>query len=175
MTTQSASFVLPSAPAPRQTPQLPPPIDPSKAQAARQRENERRLREARRVAKHECELMAVEHAKAMMERDLFQAIELEKTDPALAAKLRGRILDRGIGKPPEADAEAAQRRRGGNVNDLTDFLHAISAASNAVAGISHQPVTPAPERDVTPVEHDPDAQWFEGFAQQPDIEGEDHE
>ena len=163
MTTQSASFVLPSAPAPRQTPQLPPPIDPSKTLAARQRENERKLKEARTQAKHECELMAVEHAKAMMERDLFQAIELEKTDPALAAKLRGRILDRGIGKPPEANAEAAQRRRGGNVNDLTDFLHAISAASNAVAGISHQAGTPVPERDVTPVEHDPDAQWFEQY------------
>ncbi|MFG0496398.1 hypothetical protein ACF8MH_03575 [Pseudomonas sp. YQ_13] len=134
------------------------PIDPVKLRTAR-------LRNAKRAAQIECELLAVEYSKTMLEKHIFAALELEKTDPALAAKLRMQIMERGIGRPPEADDEVAQRRRGGNVNDLTDFLHAISAASNAVAGITHKPATPVPgERDITPdVEHDHDAQWFEQY------------
>ncbi|MBI6887207.1 hypothetical protein [Pseudomonas putida] len=136
---------------------LPKPLTPQE-QLAKQRAYKRKVQ-------LEIETLALENARSMLERDLYQAVELEKTDPALAAKLRGRILDRGIGRVVDAGAEeAAQRRKGGNVNDLTDFLHAISAASNAVAGIAHKPDTPVPgERDVTPIERDPDAQWFEQY------------
>ncbi|WPK03031.1 hypothetical protein R6U79_12535 [Pseudomonas putida] len=146
---------------------LPKPLTPQE-QLAKQRAYKRKVQ-------LEMETFALENAKAMMERDLFQAIELEKTDPALAAKLRGRILDRGIGRVVDAGAEeVAQRRKGGNVNDLTDFLHAISAASNAVAGIAHKPATPVPgERDITPdVEHQDEIveepQWWDKNGGGPD-------
>lgn len=145
------------------------------AQRVKQRENERKLRDARHQAKHDAEMLAIEHARSMMERDLYAAIELEKTDPALAAKLRGRIMDRAIGKVPSVDEEAVAKRKGGSADALVDFLHAISQAH------SYPTITPGAtvpeERDVTPghIEHDPDAAWFEGFAQQPDIEVDDHE
>lgn len=142
--------------------------------AARRREELAKQRDLKRKTQLKVEQLALEYSVILLQRSIQEALD-PATDPRLRRDLRNDVLNRGIGKPPEADAEAAQRRRGGNVNDLTDFLHAISAASNAVAGISHQPGTLVPERDVTPVEHDPDAQWFEGFSQQPGIEEDDHE
>lgn len=154
-------------------------FDPARHAAAtkraRQLENERKLREARAQAKFDSEMMAVEYARTLMERDLFQAIELEKTNPELAAKLRGRILDRAIGKVPLVDAEeAAVRKKGGGADALIDFMRAVTVISNQHAGIGHAPGTPVPdERDVTPTERDPDAQWFERYPTS--TEDDDHE
>jgi len=142
------------------------------AQRARQRENERKLREARHQAKHDVEMLCIEHARAMAERDLYAAIELERSNPELAAKLRERIQNRGIGKVPNVDEEAVAKRKGGTASDLIDFMRAVTMANNHHAGITHQPGAPVPiERDVTPIEHNVDGEWFEGFARQPDIEG----
>ena len=146
------------------------------ARRTRQRENERKLKEARAQARHEVELLAVEYARTMLERDVHAAIELERSNPELAFKLRGRIMDRAIGKVPQVDEEAAAKRKGSTAGDMIDFLRAVTLVNNQHAGIAHAPGASVP-RDVTPghIEHDPDAEWFEGFAQQPDIEGEDHE
>jgi hypothetical protein len=146
------------------------------AQRARQREDERKLREARRVAKHDVEMLAIECARSMMERDLYAAIELEKTNPELAAKLRGRIMDRAVGKVPSQDEDAAAKRKGGTASDLVEFLQAVSGASNRLAGIGHQPgAAVSGERDVTPIEHDPDAHWLDTYQAQPNTEEDDHE
>lgn len=148
---------------------LPKPLTPQE-QLAKQRAYKRKVQ-------LEVETLALENARSMMERDLYAAVELEKVDPALAAKLRERILNRGIGRVVDADVEERdQRRKGGGADAFFEFLHAISAASNLRAGIGHAPATPVPgERDVTPehIEHDPDAQWFEGFSQQPGTGGDD--
>ncbi|MNJ70492.1 hypothetical protein D3C77_669570 [compost metagenome] len=117
-------------------------------------------------------MLALEFAKALMERDLHAALD-PATDPALAAKLRARIVDRGIGPARDEDAEeATQRKKGGNASDaVAEFLMAISRASNERAGIAHQD-TPVPsERDVTP--HD--GEWFAQYSVSIDSEGDDDE
>ncbi|NVN63360.1 hypothetical protein FGL97_09000 [Pseudomonas putida] len=143
------------------------------ARRTRQRENERKLKDARAEARHEVEMLAVEYARAMLERDLHAAIELEKTHPELAFKLRGRIMDRAIGKVPQVDEEAAAKRKGSTAGDMIDFLRAVTMVNNQHAGIAHTPVAPAPgERDVTPIEHNGGGEWFEYPT---NTEGEDDE
>jgi len=170
MTTQSASFVLPSAPAPRQTPQLPPPIDPSKALAARQRAQ---ALEAKRKAQHEIEMLSLEYSKILWAKHIHEALD-EKTDPRLRRDLRNDVLNRGIGRVRDEDANEAEQRKKVDARSVLDMLAAISSANNQRAGIGHTPAAPVPiERDVTPIEHDPDAQWFEQYPSSTEVD--DHE
>lgn len=131
---------------------------------AKQLENERRRREARAQAKHEVEMLALEYARIMQEKHILEALD-PSTEPRLRRDLRNDVINRGVGKPRDEDAEeAAARRKGGGADAMIDFLRAVTVASNAVADIGHHPSTPVPgERDVTPIECDPDAHWFEQY------------
>lgn len=131
--------------------------------AARRREELAKQRDLKRKTQLEVEQLALEYARVMLERDIHNALELEKTDPALAFKLRGRIMDRAIGKVPQVDEEAAAKRKGGSADALVDFLHAISQA-HSYPTITHQPGTPVPgERDVTPGHIEHGGEWFEQY------------
>lgn len=144
------------------------------AKRARQLENERKRRETRAQAKHEVEMLALEYARIMQERHIIEALD-PATEPRLRRDLRNDVINRGVGKPRDEDAEeAAARRKGGGADAMIDFLRAVTVASNLRTGISHQSDTPVPdERDVTPIEHDPDAQWFEQYPTS--TEDDDHE
>ncbi|TFF51024.1 hypothetical protein C5609_15660 [Pseudomonas putida] len=144
--------------------------------AAKRREQLARQRELKRQTQLKAEQLALEYSVILLQRSIQEALD-PATDPRLRRDLRNDVMNRGIGKPPEVDEEAAQRRKGGGATDLIEFLQAVSSAGNKLAGIGHQPGTAVPgERDITPdIEHDPDAQWFEGFSQQPDTEEDNHE
>lgn len=102
-------------------------------------------RAAVRKARHELELKAVEYAAIMLQRHIDVALD-PKTDPALAAKLRMQIMERGVGKV--RDSESDDGKKGATPGDFVDFLTAISSTFAAKRDeLGH---TPAPriEREI---------------------------
>jgi hypothetical protein len=94
-----------------------------------------RQRDAKRKAQHEVEMLALEWSKIMLEKTIHVALD-PATDPALAAKLREQVLNRGI----------------------EQFLEALTAVSTIQGAIERTPPGQRIERDVTPTGTDDDLQ-----------------
>lgn len=108
----------------------------------------------KRKAQHEVEMLALEWSKIMLEKTIQAALD-PATDPALAAKLRVQIMDRGIGKVRETeDDENAKKQKGGGV---TEFLEILAALSTGAATIDRS-AAPRIERDITATRTEGDLQ-----------------
>ncbi|WP_137164585.1 MULTISPECIES: hypothetical protein [Pseudomonas] len=118
------------------------------------------LREAKHKVKQarlETELLAAEYAKVMMQKSINEALD-DKTDPRLRRDLRNDIMNRGIGRVPEAEnpnrAKQPEELAPGNILEV---LAAISASAGAAAieasrkppVLGHTRDEPI-ERDITP-------------------------
>lgn len=117
------------------------------------------LREAKHKVKQarlETELLAAEYAKVMMQKSINEALD-DKTDPRLRRDLRNDIMNRGIGRVPEAEnpnrAKQPEELAPGNILEV---LAAISASAGAAAieasrkpQLGHTRDEPI-ERDITP-------------------------
>lgn len=115
-------------------------------------------RAAKRKVQHETEMLALEWSKIMLEKHIYAALD-PQTDPALAAKLRNDILNRGVGriKEQEDDDENAKKSKGGGIAEFIDALAVISTAAGALERIPPAP-TARIERDVTVISTDADLQ-----------------
>lgn len=106
-------------------------------------------RAALRKVRYETELLAAEYAKIMLERHISAALH-PNTDPALAAKLRESIMNRGVGRVREAEDDGDAKQKGGTA---VEFLELLAMLSSGAAVIER---TPAPriERDVSVIDTD---------------------
>ncbi|QJC78220.1 hypothetical protein [Pseudomonas umsongensis] len=136
--------------------------DPAKDQAAAQRATLRRVR-------YETELLAAEYAKIMLERHISEALN-PKTDPALAAKLRESIMNRGIGRVREAEDDSTTKQKGAGVVEFLETLAALSRSS----GDTERTLAPRIERDISVVGTDEDIESYLSRLADED-EGEDDE
>lgn len=100
-----------------------------------------------RKARYENELLAAEYARVMLEKHIYAALD-PATDPALAAKLRNDVMNRGSGKVREAEGEDGDKKAIGG--GAIEFLEALAAISTRAGLIERTPPSPAPriERDV---------------------------
>lgn len=106
-----------------------------------------RQRAAKRKAQHEVEMLALEWSKIMLEKTINAALD-PTTDPALAAKLREQVLNRGVGKAREAeDEDANTRKKGGDPAGLLEVLAAFSTAAGVAQALGAAQ-TPRIERDI---------------------------
>lgn len=116
-----------------------------------------RQRAAKRKAQHEVEMLALEWSKIMLEKTIYAALD-PATDPALAAKLRNTVLDRGIGRvKTQEDDEAAKQAKSGSVEGFLEALAAISAVQSA---LERTPPAPRLERDIGSSGTDIEAERF---------------
>lgn len=90
-----------------------------------------RQRAAKRRAQQEVETLALEYAKIMLERTIYAALD-PATDPALAAKLRNTVLDRGIGRVKTQEDDEDAKKKGGGAIEFLETLAAISVAASAI-------------------------------------------
>ena len=87
---------------------------------------------AKRKAQHEVEMLALEWSKIMLEKTIHAALD-PATDPALAAKLREQVINRGIGRVKEQETDAdAKKQKGGGIVEFLEALTAISAGAAAI-------------------------------------------
>jgi hypothetical protein len=126
-------------------------------------------REAKRRAKHEVDMLALEYAKVMMQKTIDDALN-PATDARLRRDLRNDVMNRGIGKPPEVENPDKKKSEDQPASSILDFLAALSAG-HAIAEASRRPqlghTRDEPvERDIT---HASDADFEELLR---DIEGE---
>lgn len=116
------------------------------------------LREAKRKAQHRVEMLALEYSEALLRKSIEAALD-PSTDPRLRRDLTRDILDRGIGRVPEAEnpnrAKKPEELAAGNILEV---LAAISASAGAAAieasrkpQLGHTRDEPV-ERDITPLE-----------------------
>lgn len=125
-----------------------------------------RQRAAKRKAQHEVEMLALEWSKVMLEKTIHAALD-PATDPALAAKLREQVINRGIGRVRDQEPdEDAKKQKSGSVEGFLEALAAISAVQSAIERTP--PPTHRIERDVGGNRTDDDLQQLLD-----DIEGED--
>lgn len=116
-----------------------------------------RQRAAKRKAQHDVEMLAIEWSKVMLEKTIYAALD-PATDPALAAKLRNTVLDRGIGRvKTQEDDEVAKQAKSGSVEGFLEALAAISAVQSA---LERTPPAQRLERDVTAGGTDLEAERF---------------
>lgn len=115
-----------------------------------------RQRAALRKVRHETELLAAEYARIMLERHISAALD-PKTDPALAAKLRESIMNRGIGRVRDAEDEGDTKKKGGTA---VEFLELLAALSSTAANLERTHADPRIERDITHVSNDLEADDF---------------
>lgn len=127
-----------------------------------------RQRAAKRKAQHEVEMLALEWSKIMLEKTIHAALD-PATDPALAAKLREQVINRGIGRVRDQEPdEDAKKQKSGSVEGFLEALAAISAVQSAIERTP--PRIGHTERDVTPSDTVDDLQQLLD-----DIEGEGDE
>ncbi|WP_053160133.1 hypothetical protein [Pseudomonas sp. P1.8] len=124
-----------------------------------------RQRAAKRKAQHEVEMLALEWSKIMLEKTIHAALD-PATDPALAAKLRVQIIDRGIGRVRDQESEEDAKKKSGGAVEFLEVLAAISTAAAAIERIP--PEAPRIERDVGGSRTDDDLQQLLD-----DIEGDE--
>jgi hypothetical protein len=125
-----------------------------------------RQRAAKRKAQHDVEMLAIEWSKVMLEKTIYAALD-PATDPALAAKLRNTVLDRGIGRvKTQEDDEVAKQAKSGSVEGFLEALAAISAVQSA---LERTPPAQRLERDITASGTDLEAERFlsdlDGYAE----------
>jgi hypothetical protein len=127
-----------------------------------------RQRAAKRKAQHEVEMLALEYSRVMLEKTIFEALD-PATDPALRAKLREQVLNRGIGKVRETEGdEDAKKQKGVGVQEFLEALATVSTIQGAIERTP--PLTHRIERDVGGSRAEDDLQQLLD-----DIEGEDDE
>jgi hypothetical protein len=125
-----------------------------------------RQRAAKRKAQHEVEMLALEWSKIMLEKTIHAALD-PATDPALAAKLREQVINRGIGRVRDQEPdEDAKKQKGTSAVELLEILAALSTTAGAIERTP--PPTHRIERDVGGNRTDDDLQQLLD-----DIEGED--
>lgn len=110
--------------------------------------NDERARQlaAKRKAQHEVEMLALEWSKIMLEKTIHAALD-PATDPALAAKLREQVINRGIGRVRDQEPdEDAKKQKSGSVEGFLEALAAISAVQSAIERTP--PSTHRIERDI---------------------------
>lgn len=113
-----------------------------------------RQRAVKRRAQHEVEMLAIEYSRVMLEKTIFEALD-PATDPALRAKLREQVLNRGVGRVKEqTDDDAAKKHKGGTASE---FLEILAAISSSHAKIDY---TPRVERDITATNTEVEAERF---------------
>lgn len=114
------------------------------------------LREAKRKAQHRVEMLAAEYAKVMLQKSIEDALD-PATDARLRRDLRNDIMNRGIGRVPEAeDPNRAKQPEELAAGNILEMLAAISASAGAAAieasrkpQLGHTRDEPI-ERDITP-------------------------
>jgi hypothetical protein len=108
------------------------------------------LAAAKKKAKHEVELLALEYSKILIQQAINEALD-PKTDPRLRRDLRNDVLNRGIGKVAEQPDEDA-KKKGTDTDNLLELLAGISrvasANEQAQRALGHTP------KDVTPTDPD---------------------
>ncbi|WP_223456528.1 hypothetical protein [Pseudomonas sp. GL-RE-19] len=110
-----------------------------------------RQRAAKRKAQLEVETLALEWSKIMLEKTIYAALD-PATDPALAAKLREQILNRGIGRVKDQEGDEDAKKKG---TGAVEFLEILAALSTTAAAI---PPTHRIERDIGSSRSDDDLQ-----------------
>lgn len=126
-------------------PLLPLPIDPAKQRATA-------LREAKRKAKHEVEMLALEYARTMLQKSIEDALD-PATDARLRRDLRNDIMNRGIGRVPENEDE--NRKKSNPLEDtanILDFLAEVSRGAAAVEQARKGQLAHDGAKDVTPLD-----------------------
>lgn len=109
------------------------------------------LRAAKRKAKHEAEMLALEYSRIMLEKSIADALD-PATDPRLRRDLRNDILARGIGRVPENEDE--NRKKSDPVADaanILDFLAEVSRGAAAVEQARKGQLAHDGAKDITPL------------------------
>ncbi|MGW8466307.1 hypothetical protein [Pseudomonas sp. CLCA07] len=125
-----------------------------------------RQRTAKRKAQHEVEMLALEWSKIMLEKHINAALD-PATDPALAAKLRNDVINRGIGRVKDQEGDEDAKKKGTGAVELLEILAAISATAAAI------PPTHRIERDVGSSRSDDDLQQLLDDIENDDAEIDD--
>ncbi|WP_144173554.1 hypothetical protein [Pseudomonas sp. Kh13] len=112
----------------------------AKDDAAAHRAKIRRLKE-------EAELKAAEYTLIMLDKHIAEALD-DKTDPKLRRDLRNDVMNRGVGKPREVEADDDPQGKEARARDLLDVLAALSTRNAALE--MEGKASPRIERDVTP-------------------------
>jgi len=133
------------------------------------------LRAAKAAAKHRVDMLALEYAEILMQKKINEALD-EKTDPRLRRDLANDILNRGIGKVPEAESPDGQKKPDTpSAANILEMLAAMSAAQ-AIVEAARRPqlghTAQSAERDVTPRLEDDSTTAWDVDALLDDIEGE---
>lgn len=112
-------------------------------------------RAAKRKVQHEVEMLALEFSKIMLEKSIADALD-PATDPRLRRDLRNDILNRGIGRVPEAE-NPDRKKQPGDAPGAANILEALAAisAGQAIVEAARRPqlghTRDEPiERDITP-------------------------
>ncbi|KYC14222.1 hypothetical protein [Pseudomonas sp. ABFPK] len=108
-------------------------------EAAAHRAKIRRLRE-------ETELLAAEHALVMQRKHIEEALN-PATDPKLRRDLRNDVMNRGIGRPSEAEQDDPKDKEA-RARDLLEILATVSTRNFALE--QQGKAAPRIEKDVTP-------------------------
>lgn len=108
---------------------------------------------AKRRAQHEVEMLAIEYSRVMLQKSIEDALN-PATDARLRRDLRNDVMNRGIGRVPEAESENKKRPEELAAGNILEVLAAISAGAaiaeaNRKPQIGHARDEPI-ERDITP-------------------------
>lgn len=85
------------------------------------------LRAAKAAAKHRLEMKAIEYADILMQQRIADALD-PATDPRLRRDLTNDILNRGIGRVPEAE-NPDRKKQPGDAPGAANILEALAAIS----------------------------------------------
>lgn len=110
------------------------------------------LRAAKAKAKHRVDMLALEYAEILMQKKITEALD-PATDARLRRDLANDIINRGIGKVPEAPHEDDGKKQPVDAETILDVLAAMSTAATAVEAAQRQlghTRTVGIEKDVTP-------------------------
>ncbi|MFJ4348897.1 hypothetical protein [Pseudomonas sp. NPDC089401] len=116
--------------------------DAAKRQADDAAEHKAKLRRI----KEEVEIKAAEFASIMLDKHIAEALD-PSIEPRLRRDLRNDVLNRGIGRPAEAEKDDAKARDTAAQN-LLDVLAAMSTNNRTIESAGK--AVPRIERDVTP-------------------------